>query len=208
MSIEQNGHMRIPFFSQRECDSCIEYIKWKENDLKDKLAVSPGIAGKDIGIVTPEQVNTTYFDYYNFFKENPQYIDRLSDVLYQHFPNLPRPLLVQSWSNIYKKGEGIDWHTHAGTPYQSFTANIFIGGNTRPGLKMMKPGEENTTWHLENNIGEMIIFNVDQYHSVEKNTSDETRYTIGLTFHSYVAITPDLLLGAAINRSGSIIILA
>ena len=195
--------IRIPFFSEEECKQCIEYINWKEKDLRERFTESDSI-----DIVDESQVNTVYYDEYNFFRDNPQYVDRLSEVLYEYFPGLPRPVLVQSWTNVYKKGEGIYWHIHSGTAGQSYTANIFLGGETSPGLKIMEPGEENTTWYLKNNIGEMIVLNNDTYHSVDKNTSDKTRYSIGLTIHSFNAITPHNLSSAAINRSGSVVIIA
>ena len=195
--------MKIPFFNEEECKYCITYAEWKEQQLKTFHQNIP-----DICIVDDNQVNTRNYNSYNFFIDNPQYIDRLSDILQSNLPNLARPLLVQAWTNIYRKGEGISWHTHVGTNGQSYTANIFLGGDTSPGLKLMSPGDSNRFWYQENHIGEMMVLNIDTHHSVDRNESDETRYSIGMTIHSYHAITPDNLSLAAVNRSGATILIA
>lgn len=203
MFIQDNKVIRIPFFNEEECKNCIEYAEWKEKQFKTSQENIP-----DICIVDDNQVNTRNYNSYNFFIDNYQYINRLSDILQFNFPNLARPLLVQAWTNIYRKGEGISWHTHIGTNGQSYTANIFLGGNTSPGLKLMKPGDDNIIWHEENNIGEMLLMHIDTNHSVDKNESDETRYSIGMTIHSYHGITPDNLSDAAANTSGAAILIA
>lgn len=203
MFIKPNDFIKIPFFSEEECNYCIEYVKWKEEQLSNSVYDVP-----NMHIVNTTQVNTIQYNSYNFFRDNPQFIDRLSNILQSNLPCLVRPLIVQAWTNIYRKGEGIFWHTHAGTSGHSFTANIFLGGNTLPGLKIMDPGEKNNIWYLENCVGEMILLNSDTHHSVDANETDETRYSIGMTIHSYHAITPDILSLAAVNKSASAIIIA
>ena len=82
-----NEVIRTDFFSPEECNQVKEYIDSKN-------------------------FNTTkYFDRYNFFYDNPQYVDKfvlkLKDILHLDFP-----IAVQAWVNSYEKGQGIEPHNH------------------------------------------------------------------------------------------------
>jgi len=112
---------------------------------------------------------------------------------------------VQSWVNIYDGGEHIDWHTHSGLDQRSFTANIFLGGPTEPGLIIGNHGFPSQT--IKNKVGTMLLMSVNMPHMTSPNRSGEPRYTVGMTIHDFLAITPDILSNVAINsRHGSIIV--
>ena len=180
-----------PFFTPEECQDIISYCVKKEESLQD--------SSSDYGIVSSNQVTTSNFDKYNFFLDNQQYIPRLTDIISDTLPWLTKPLLVQSWVNIYRTGEGIKWHNHAGLHDHSYTANIFIGGDTNPGLAICEPGNGQAV--VPNKLGEMMILNCCLFHSVAPIKSSIPRYTIGMTIHDYYAITPEILSQAAINSN-------
>ena len=52
-----------------------------------------------------------------------------ADFLSQTNQDLEWPVVVQSWVNVYRKGQGIDWHNHHGWMGKSFSANIFRRSN-------------------------------------------------------------------------------
>ena len=165
-----NEVIRTDFFSPEECNQVKKYIDSKN-------------------------FNTTkYFDRYNFFDDNPQYVDKfvlkLKDILHLDFP-----IAVQAWVNSYEKGQGIEPHNHHGLTGYSFACNIFISGNTQPGITYMEPGWEQT---YENKLGELQLFNCGLFHTVG-NHHDEKRYSVGITIHTREAITKELLDGACIN---------
>ena len=88
-------------------------------------------------------------------------------------------------------------YNHQGIMGQSFTANIFIDGPTAPGL-YYKPFNEKATV-LENKKGYIQILPCELYHKVPPNESEDARYTIGLTIHSYPIIGKTLIDRYAFN---------
>lgn len=178
--------LQLPFLTPEECETAVRYAHKQEETL-----------GAD---------TTDNFNRYNFFKDHPHLIPRLSDVIRTHFTWLQSPYLIQSWVNIYRKGEGLAWHFHSGMDYHSMTANIFVGGQPTPGLRVENAHGESELIH--NTLGEIIIMSCTQKHMVDDNPHDENRYTIGMTIHDYFSCTPGMLEGAAVNspEGGQILI--
>ena len=170
---------------------CIKYACNKKESLSNE-----DVELQD-NIYTADQVTTANYFKYNFFEDNPQYIDRLLKVLKQGLPWLEYPISVRAWVNVYEVGEGIKWHAHNGMSGHSYSVNIFLGGDTKPGICYLEPGGELLT--VENKLGHLLISNCSLWHMVPPNESKETRYTIGITIDDYEAMTKQLLRGACFN---------
>ena len=184
--------VQIPFFNEAECKEIIKYAHKKEKYFIKK--------NEDIDvpvIYSKNQVTTANYASYNFFKDNPKYIERFLGCLKEVLPWLTYPISLQSWVNIYKTGEGIGWHNHHGLSEHSYTANIFIGGTTQPGVVYSNPGEGEFT--IENKLGKMLLSHCMQWHMVPVNKLDDSRYSVGVTIHDYEAFTNNLLRGACFN---------
>ena len=184
--------VQIPFFNETECKKIIKYADKKEEYFIKK--------NNDIDvpiIYSKNQVTTANYGSYNFFMDNPKYIDRLLRCLKEILPHLTYPIIVQSWVNIYKTDEGIGWHNHHGLTEHSYTANIFIGGTTQPGVVYSNPGEDEFT--IENKLGKMLLSHCMQWHMVPVNKLDDSRYSVGVTIHDYEAFTNNLLRGSCFN---------
>ena len=180
--------IEVPFLTEKECKEGIEYAENKEVQLT-----------KNIDKINPDDLNCNYpdittqcYDHYNFFRDNPQYIKRLSNVINQIFgSNIEYPLILNSWVNIYKKDKGIGWHIHnaySHTYVKGYTANIFLGGDENIGLSyaVHDVGVPRYRYkHIKNRVGHMIIMPNDVYHMVRKNPSSEKRYTVGMTINEY-----------------------
>jgi len=60
------------------------------------------------------------------------------------------PVAVQAWVNIYRKDQGIMWHTHGGTNGYSYSANVFLSGETEPGIYYSV--NPDNTFNVENEV--------------------------------------------------------
>lgn len=200
--LNSNEILRCDFFSEDECKNIIEYIENKKKFLQNQsFENNQNTKIYDLN----SQITTNFFDKYNFFHDNPQYIDRFVQTISNMIPNIEFPIAVQSWCNIYEKGESIKPHNHHGLSFYSYAANIFIGGSLdNQGITYMEPGWKQT---IKNRIGEMHIFDCFLWHTVPPNISEEKRYSIGITIHSFEAITKELLHGSCFNSKYKEIIL-
>lgn len=198
--LKSNEVIGFQFFTKEECEDVIKYIEDKKSFL---LQQKYNIEDTNVYDVR-SQITTACYDRYNFFIDNPQYVDRFVYHISNVLPHLTFPIAVQSWVNIYKTGQGIKPHSHSGFSNYSFTSNIFLGGPTNPGITYFEPDGKKT---VENKVGEIHILNSGLWHTVPPNKSKENRYTIGITFHSYEAITKDLLLSASFNSKNKNILL-
>jgi hypothetical protein len=192
--------VKIPFFNEAECKEIIKYAHKKEKYFIKK--------NEDIDvpvIYSKNQVTTANYASYNFFEDNPKYIERLLGCFKEVLPWLTYPISLQSWVNIYKTGEGIGWHNHNGLDEHSYTANIFLGGVTKPGVNYTVPGQ--TVFAVENVIGEMLLSNCSMWHMVTPNESNISRYSVGITIHDYESFTKNLVSDACFNSSSKGVIL-
>lgn len=185
--------LKTQFFNGAECDKVFNYALKK----REQLLTS----GTEKYMVTTEK-----FDDYNFFSDNPEFIPKFVETVGEAYPELIWPIAVQAWCNLYENGYGINPHYHYGYPGYSYAANIFICGPTLPGITYFEPDSWETT--IENKPGCMHVFPCNTWHAVPKNTSSEVRCTVGVTFHSYPAISPQILNGVALNTNPKIIILS
>lgn len=201
--LENNSVLEIPFLSREECDELIQFALRKRSELfSDSKLLELG----DYKNISDAQVTTALYNSYSVLRAYPLIAQRLSDTLHKVLPKLTWPLLVQSWVNIYERGQNIDWHTHAGLYGSSFAANVFLGGPTQPGLMVGTYGAPIQT--IENKVGAMLLMSSSMPHRTAPNIAEETRYSIGMTIHDFFAITPELLMNATLNsRQGSVLIM-
>ena len=191
-----------PLLDETECAILREYAEAKKRELLvDKALLREG----SYEYISESQVTTALYNSYSVVGDHPWLAEKLRGVLLQSIPDLMWPVLIQSWANIYESGEGIDWHCHTGCDGRSYTANIFIGGDPDPGLLVGNYGCPTMT--LKNKLGWIIIMKTSEPHCVPSNKSKLVRYSIGMTIHDFIAITPEVLSNVAINsRRGSIIL--
>ena len=196
-----NTVIQRSFFTDNECEEVIKY-SYKIRKYFEDLDVKSG--GH---IYSKEQINTANYNRYNFFRDNPKYINRLYSTIQETLPWLEFPIAIQAWTNIYSPGEGIGWHNHDGLGGHSYTANIFIGGVTEPGVIYTEPGKDETC--ILNRVGEMLLCGCSLGHMVPPNQSDSPRYSVGMTIHDYEAITKEIMSTLSITSpfSKGIIIL-
>jgi len=194
--------IEAPFLSPEECEELISYANRKRAELlenEDLLRLGTYTN------ISRDQVTTALYNSYSVLRDYPHLGGRLSDLLASLVPTLARPLLIQSWVNVYSKGEGISWHNHAGTDGESFTANIFLGGDPVPGL--LVKDFDGQTEKIQNRLGHILFMDCSKFHTVPPNNSDTTRYSVGMTIHSYHALTPGLLQNACLNSfQGSVLL--
>ena len=165
------------FFTIAECDKIKEYAYKKEDELiKAGYQDYSAESGYD-------SITTNNYFRYNFLRDHPIYAARFVDFLRQTRNDLKWPIGVQSWVNIYRRGDGIGWHNHRGDMGNSFAANIFIDGPTKPGTVYLKEtGYEINELPIENKRGYIQIFPTAILHKV--NPVQSERISIGITLHS------------------------
>ena len=202
---------RYQLLTPGECEQVIAYAHQKRKELtkaaidehyrKNVLKGDAGLAEYAKGEEAYNSSITSHCHYrYNLLRDNPRYIPKFRQAIRTLLPALEFPIAVQAWVNIYENGEGIILHNHWGMRGQSFSANVFLGGPTEPGAIYCVPDTgvrdrpvfENVV--VENKLGEMHVFDSHVYHMVPTRESPETRYSIGMSIHSYwVASTRGVL---------------
>lgn len=184
------------FFSADECEKMRAYCDKKERKLEsllNKQASEPAAEGK-----AKIPLTQSHHYLYNFFAENQKYQPRLIKCVMELVPHLEFPIAVQSWVNIYRNGEGIKWHTHGGKNGYSYSANIFLGGHTKPGIYYSVDPEN--TFNVANELGSMHLFPHSLNHMVPASENKAKRYTVGITIHGYQALDKSLVQGVAVNN--------
>ena len=173
------------FFNSAECIEIKQYAYKKEKELK----------GKKRGETYNKSITTAHYMGYNFFGDHPIYAERLVDLLKKTNAPLEWPIMVQSWVNIYSKGDGIGWHKHKG---DSLSLNIFVDGDTAPGPVYFLAGKDGGLNEYEcreekfkNEKGHMQIFPSSTYHKVDPVSSE--RISVGATLHNYKDISANAL---------------
>ena len=191
------------FFTIEECDKIKEYAYKKEEEL-----IREGYT-HTVSDASTKSITTTNYFRYNFFRDHPIYAARFVDflrktrILYSY--DTEWPIAVQSWVNIYRKGEGIFWHNHKGTMGSSFAANIFIDGPTKPGTVYLKEnGYEINESSVENKRGYIHIFPCNVLHKVDPVQNE--RISIGITLHSESKIDADAIDGLIILKENGMIL--
>ena len=183
----------FPFFTSEECEEIKQYAYKKERELK----------GSTHEEVYNKSITTNNYSRYNFFGDHPVYAERLVDFLTQTDAPLEWPIMVQSWVNIYDKGDGIGWHLHHG----DIAFNIFIDGDSEPGTAYVlaginsdlnEPGYEIEQKNYKNKKGYMQIFPSTTYHKVDPVSSE--RISIGATLYDYKDITKEALNYLSLNN--------
>ena len=169
------------FFSDEECDEIKQYAYKKEEELKESTPLE----------VYNKSITTNNYNQYNFFEDHPVYAERLVDFLKTTNSPLEWPIMVQSWVNIYRKGDGIGWHNHKGN---GWSFNIFIDGDPSPGPAYILAGHDGgledydmKVKNFKNKKGYMQIFPSPTYHKVDPISSE--RITVGGTLHHYSSIS-------------------
>ena len=191
------------FFTEDECNKLIEYCHKKEEEfIKINHENKNSFGGR---------ITTEFYDHYNFFVDNQEYIDRFKKVLSENFPELKYPLFVQSWVNIYRKGEGIGWHQHyllEDVYIKAMTANIFLGGNVNHGVIYLlfdSTTQSSKPVKHKNKIGNIHFVDSRMWHMVEENPYDQNRYSVGITISEYDQIWEQKVKSGEINCPAIII---
>ena len=141
----------FPFFTNDECNEIKQYAYKKEKELKDS----------DPNEKYNESITTNSYNQYNFFRDHPIYAERLVSFLNATKAPLEWPIMVQSWVNIYRKGDGIGWHKHRG---DALSFNIFIDGDPEPGPAYILAGK--------------VYEGLNEYEMKVKNYPNKTGYRI------------------------------
>jgi len=191
MSFKDNV-MEVPFFSQGECQEIKEWAF----DFEKKL-IQSGFEDYKPAPEFFDNVTTSNYHHYNFFHFFPHHAERLVDCLYHVNKDLEWPIICQAWVNIYRKGQGINWHNHQGRMGKSFSCNVFIDGDTKPGITYKPFNSKGIT--RENKIGFMHIFPCELFHYVQPSESDTPRITLGMTVHSNSDININIINQLAFN---------
>ena len=180
------------FFNSAECVEIKQYAYKKEKELE----------GSKIKEKYNNSITTNKYDSYNFFRDHPIYAERLVDLLKKTNAPLEWPIMVQSWINIYRKGNGIGWHKHRG---DCLSLNIFIDGDTTPGPAYFLAGKDGGLNEYDckeenfmNKKGYMQIFPSSTYHKVDPVSSE--RISVGATLHNYKDISADALNYLSLNN--------
>lgn len=185
------------FFSPEECEKMRKYCDKKERKLASVIDKQPGKEADPGKASIPLTQKHHYL--YNFFAENKKYQPRLVRCVKELVPHLEFPIAVQSWVNVYRNGEGIKWHSHGGKNGYSYSANIFLGGRTTPGIYYSVDPEN--IFNIENELGSMHLFPHNLNHMVPASETSEKRYTVGITIHGYQALDKELIRGVAANNN-------
>ena len=175
----------FPFFTNDECDEIKQYAYKKEKELKDS----------DPSEKYNSSLTTNSYNRYNFFRDHPTYAERLVSFLNETEAPVEWPIMVQSWINIYRKGDGIGWHKHRG---DALSFNIFIDGDTEPGPAYILAGKvyeglseyDMKVQNFSNKKGYMQIFPSSTYHKVDRVSSE--RISLGGTLHHHSSIPANL----------------
>jgi len=184
------------FFSPEECAKVRDYCDKKERKLEKLLDRQAGEKPEEGKPSIPLTQKHHYL--YNFFAENQKYQPRLIKCVMELAPHLEFPIAVQAWVNVYRNGEGIKWHSHGGKNGYSYSANVFLGGHTTPGIYYSV--DPDNIFNVENELGAMHLFPHNLNHMVPANEQSEKRYTLGITIHGYQAVDRDLIKGVAANN--------
>ena len=171
----------FPFFTNDECDEIKQYCYEKEKELKDR----------DPTERYNNSITTNSYNQYNFFRDHPIYAERLVSFLNATEAPLEWPIMVQSWVNIYRKGDGIGWHKHRG---DALSFNIFIDGDTEPGPAYILAGKvyeglgeyDMKVQNYPNKRGYIQIFPSSTYHKVDPVNYE--RVSLGGTIHHNTSI--------------------
>ena len=185
--------LEYPFFTIEECEEIKRYAYKKEAELKEKTTTTNQYNNS---------ITTGNYNQYNFLRDNPIYADRLVNLLKEKKCPMEWPILVQSWVNIYRKGDGIGWLPHQGN---GFSFNIFIDGDILPGPVYLSTGYEcgldkyeMRGVNFENKKGDIQIFRSNTYHKVDPVVSE--RISVGGTLQNYSDISKDLLKDLSFNN--------
>lgn len=185
------------FFSADDCKQATRYCDKKEKEMLKfhQALVKSGEVTDDPKI----PVTQRYHSQYNYFTENPQHVPKLVACVREVLPMLEFPIAVQAWVNIYREGQGVMWHTHGGTNGYSYSANVFLSGETTPGIYYSVNPE--SVFNVENEVGAMHVFPHSLNHMVPPSETTVKRYTLGITVHGFQAIDKALIQGAAFDRN-------
>jgi len=191
MSFEDNV-IEVPFLTTEECK---EIEKWAFDF--EKQLIEAGYGDHTPAPDYYDNVTTSNYQHYNLFHYFPELAERLAECLFHINKDLEWPIMCQAWVNVYRKGQGINWHNHQGRMGRSFSCNAFISGDTKPGITYKPFNEKGIV--RENKLGYLHIFPCELFHYVPPVESDTPRITLGMTVHSCGDINNVILNQLAFN---------
>lgn len=118
----------------------------------------------------------------NTIDDFPEYKLRVENSIRYFKKNISSPLKIYSWVMRYEKNEGGPWHIHRGIEGHSFSANVFLSGDSNIGLWIRDPVTKEEVLH-KNKVGEIIIMDCSTYHKPGINYNSKPRCVLGMTIH-------------------------
>lgn len=128
-------------------------------------------------------MTTKLFTRYNLFLYPlPQFHELFFEIkkyFYEIYPNNKQNYYIQSWLNVYKKGQNIDWHSHWDSEKQSYhgfyCVNIPEKSST---LYQLRDSDDIIQIPSEENLLVLSPSDGDIHKSTEGSSIDEPRITI------------------------------
>jgi hypothetical protein len=159
--------------NKEECEKVKTFILDNEQKIKS--------LGPDIYPGTSDDSLTGRYSVYNFMYDLPGdiIIPKLNKIFIEDKLNFP--ISIQSWSNIFRKNEGIKKHAHSTYPKDNFIcANLFIYGDENIGTTFIINGKQ---INYKNNVGEIMFFPCNLEHYVNENKGEDIRITMAFDIH-------------------------
>lgn len=156
--------------------SCGIFYKFIENTF---LKYKSNINSSMNNVVAPE--TTKAFEIYNLFMYNlPGFFELFKDVknTFRELSQSTEPAYIQSWLNVYNKGDFVDWHNHweAGKDvwHGFYCVNVEPNSYTSYKLPFL-----NNQIDIQSKNGLLVIGkSEDDYHRSSQWTEDYPRITI------------------------------
>lgn len=165
------------FFTEEECDIVRDTI----------LELEPSVLEIPNTVITPYPGLTAKFGSYNWL---PILIGNGIDIQSKWYsvPEMQQhdALHIDCWANVFRQGEGIQMHCHAGgyegnwdeTDNEFYNSHVFISGRVETGTYYK---HLNTT--LESVKGQLHLFDCQKQHKVVLNQYQEPRITLAMDVH-------------------------
>jgi hypothetical protein len=164
---------KINFLTKKECKIIKNFILENEEKIKS--------LGPDEYDLTENNSLTGRFKIYNFMYDLPGEIIIPKFKKLFKIKNINLPVSIQSWANTFRKNEGIKKHKHSDDLNNKFIcANLFIYGNENIGTNYIL---NNKDINYKNNLGEIMFFDSNLEHYVNKNTENNVRITMAFDIY-------------------------
>ncbi len=165
------------FFTEEECDIIRDTI----------LELEPSVLAIPDSVRTPYPGLTAKFGSYNWL---PILVGNGIDIQTKVYsmPEMQQhdQLHIDCWANVFRQGEGIQMHCHAGggegewdeADNEFYNSHIFISGRTETGTYY-----QHLNKNLESVRGQIHLFDCMKMHRVVSNIYQEPRISLAMDLH-------------------------